>query len=214
MTRQRIPVVPSAISQVFQQVSRALGSVSLACTLFGGIAPLIQLSKWAELFIENWEVWTRAIWSFLFGWLVIEVTPTYASCLNLIACMVMLLAGPHIRGAITRLDTERLFDERQNIANAAGGLVVCIASIYIIMTPGLSYLWHYLVENLEGWGFSLLLVTVLTMPFVVFTMISLSVKLPYFSRGLITAGIYCSALVLLNAATPYLEDLQLLLNLD
>lgn len=211
MSQHKIVAQPNAFVHFFQETTSIIGIISLACTLFGGLEPLITLSKWAKILIENWNLWTLWFWKFLFSWLYIDVSQLYVSCLNLVACGIVLLLGPILRYLILNRNIDELFkfDEKSyDVFYVVSGPLASFFSIYTLLTPGLSYLWNNFVHELHSWGFVLFIIVLPCMLAFMALFIFLSFALPFFSKGLVKAVFLCGALVILNYMTVYLEGFQ------
>ncbi|MBO6550311.1 MAG: hypothetical protein JJ964_11915 [Rhizobiales bacterium] len=217
MSQQKIVAQKNAFVHLFQETTSLIGIISLACTLFGGLEPLITVSKWAKILIENWNLWTLWFWKFLFSWLYIDVSQLYASCLNLVACGVVLLLGPILRYLILNRDMDELFNTDPKSYSAFYmilGPLSGLFSIYTLLTPGLSYLWNNFVHELHSWGFVLFIVILPCMLAFIAFFIILSFALPFFSKGLVKAVFLCGGLIVLNYATVYLDSLQKFLTIS
>ena len=82
-----------------------IGIIGGAITLFSNLEGVLKLADWARFIVVHWHEWTNAFWSWVFGWIGIEIPALVASYLTTLSFFVVLAMSIRIRTTVKWYET-------------------------------------------------------------------------------------------------------------
>jgi len=78
------------------QILSWIGIIGGASTLFSNVSAFLDLAGWVAVAIAIWREWTTAFWSFVLGWLPLNVQPWQAGVLSTSVFILAVAAGARL----------------------------------------------------------------------------------------------------------------------
>jgi hypothetical protein len=82
------------------------GIVGGAITLFTNAKEVLNLADWARWVILFWQDWTHAFWTWMFGWVGVNISREFVPLLSFTAFTLMLVVGTRMRASDRAIRTE------------------------------------------------------------------------------------------------------------